>query len=188
VTKIFYDTEFIEDGKTIDLISIALVAEDGREYYAVCRDAPWKRIAKHQWLMGNVVPHLPKAYGDARNHLPKSWLFNFADPLVKDRAKIAEEVRAFIGHTPQPELWAWYAAYDHVVLAQLFGPMIQLPDCIPMWTNDLKQEVMRRGNPRLPAQTSGTHDALADARHVRRMYEALVAIPSGAALESETPA
>jgi hypothetical protein len=31
--KYFLDTEFIEDGKTIDLISIALVAEDGREIY-----------------------------------------------------------------------------------------------------------------------------------------------------------
>ncbi len=33
--KIFYDAEFIEDGVTIDLISIAMVAEDGRELYAV---------------------------------------------------------------------------------------------------------------------------------------------------------
>jgi hypothetical protein len=28
--KYFYGTEFIEDGKTIDLISIGIVAEDGR--------------------------------------------------------------------------------------------------------------------------------------------------------------
>ena len=33
--KYFYDTEFIEDGSTIELISIGVVAEDGREYYAV---------------------------------------------------------------------------------------------------------------------------------------------------------
>lgn len=32
--KYFLDTEFHEDGKTIDLISIGIVAEDGREYYA----------------------------------------------------------------------------------------------------------------------------------------------------------
>jgi hypothetical protein len=28
--KYYYDTEFIEDGRTIDLISIGIVAEDGR--------------------------------------------------------------------------------------------------------------------------------------------------------------
>ena len=33
--RYFYDTEFLEDGETIDLISIGIVAEDGREYYAV---------------------------------------------------------------------------------------------------------------------------------------------------------
>ena len=33
--RIFYDTEFLDDGKTIDLISIGMVAEDGRELYAV---------------------------------------------------------------------------------------------------------------------------------------------------------
>ncbi len=31
--RYWYDTEFIEDGKTIDLISIGIVAEDGRELY-----------------------------------------------------------------------------------------------------------------------------------------------------------
>ena len=33
--RYFYDCEFIEDGRTIDLVSIGVVAEDGREYYAV---------------------------------------------------------------------------------------------------------------------------------------------------------
>ena len=32
-TKYFLDTEFIEDGKTIDLISLGIVCEDGRELY-----------------------------------------------------------------------------------------------------------------------------------------------------------
>lgn len=32
--KYFLDTEFIEYQNTIDLISIGIVAEDGREYYA----------------------------------------------------------------------------------------------------------------------------------------------------------
>ena len=36
--RYFYDTEFIEDGNTIELVSIGIVAEDGREYYAVSTD------------------------------------------------------------------------------------------------------------------------------------------------------
>lgn len=37
--KYFFDTEFIEDGRTIDLVSIGIVCEDGREYYAVSAEA-----------------------------------------------------------------------------------------------------------------------------------------------------
>jgi hypothetical protein len=175
--KIFYDTEFLEDGRTIDLISIGLVAEDGREYYAVSREASKRRLRRrirnHDWLMANVVPSLPKAHGDYNLYMPERWLFNYSDPCVKPRHVIAREVRDFILADPDPQLWAWYAAYDHVVLCQLWGPMISLPDGVPMWTNDLKQECARLGNPQMPAQESGEHNALADARHVKAMAEAL---------------
>ena len=33
--RYFYDTEFIDNGRIIDLISIGVAAEDGREFYAV---------------------------------------------------------------------------------------------------------------------------------------------------------
>lgn len=169
--KIAYDTEFLEDGRTIALISIGMVAEDGREYYAVNREMPIRRIRKNAWLMKNVVPSLPKAHGDARLMQPDRWLFNYYDPCVKKRPAIARDVQNFIVATPDPELWAWYGAYDHVALAQLWGRMIDLPDGVPMWTNDLKQEAERLGNPELP-RLSGTtastveHNALHDAREV----------------------
>jgi hypothetical protein len=175
--RFFYDTEFLEDGKTIALISIAIVAEDGSEYYAVNSQAPWGRIKKHPWLMENVVPHLPHGHGDWRNHMPRNWAVDFADSRVKPKKQIAEEVALFLRGPVEPwwpiELWAWYAAYDHVALAQLWGRMIDLPEGIPMWTNDLRQEVARLGDPDLPAQKGGEHDALADARHVKAMFHAL---------------
>lgn len=59
VTRYFYDTEFIDTGTTIDLISIGIVCDDGRKYAAVNADAPWERIRDDPWLMMNVVPHLP---------------------------------------------------------------------------------------------------------------------------------
>jgi hypothetical protein len=56
--NVCYDTEFLEDGETIELISIGMVAEDGYEYYAVNRDMPERRIRRHPWLMENVVPNV----------------------------------------------------------------------------------------------------------------------------------
>lgn len=175
--RYFYDTEFIEDGKTVDLLSIGIDAEDGRQYYAVASDAPWKRVKKNPWLMANVVPHLPQAHGDARNHQPKAWLFNYNDPCVKPREQIAGEVADFIlgkdRHEilPDVELWADYAAYDHVVLAQLFGRMIDLPQGMPMFTHDIQQEARHLGvESILPGQQGSVHNAIEDARHVRRLW------------------
>jgi hypothetical protein len=184
VTRIFYDTEFLEDGKTIALISIGMIREDtGAELYLVNRDMPLRRIRKHQWLMDNVVPGLPKGHGDARLALPKRALFHPLDPAVRPAARIAVAVRNFIQATPDPQLWAWYGAYDHVALAWLFGPMSDLPDGIPMWTNDLRQEAERLGNPPLPEQSAGVHNALADARHNLVRAHALDAIAAPAATE-----
>src|SRR6266545_3223216 len=64
--KIFYDTEFLEDGRTIELISIGMVADDGRELYlvneAIATDPRlYDRICRDGWLMANVIPHLPMA-------------------------------------------------------------------------------------------------------------------------------
>lgn len=167
--KLFYDCEFLEDGRTIELISIGMVAEDGREYYAVNANMPIYKINGHGWLMDNVWPHLP---------LDNSGFLDHSHPAVKQRLTIANEVQTFIQATPDPELWAWYAAYDHVALCQLWGPMAHLPKGVPMFTCDLKQEAMRLGNPEMPKQAEGEHNALADARHNRVMGEFLDSIVS----------
>jgi 3' exoribonuclease, RNase T-like len=178
-----YDLEFLEDGRTIELISIGMVADDGREYYAVASDAPWERIKQNDWLVRNVVPHLPvtgrtaldtylKAPPTAYPRTPLEVLgLDLTDSCVKPKFVIANEVRDFIQATDaiEPALWADYGAYDHVCLAQLWGSMMRLPPGVPMWTHDLRQEIERLGiaDADLPQQTEGVHNALADARHVR---------------------
>lgn len=160
-----YDTEFLEDGHTIDLISIGIVCEDGREYYAINADADWDRIRDDDWLMENVVVHLPThSTGQVKKCI------NMRDSRVKPKCVIANDVRDFLLASSHPELWAYYAAYDHVALAQLWGRMIDLPTGIPMWTNDLQQELVLRGRKAPPSPTD-EHNALADARWVLRALD-----------------
>lgn len=184
--KVFYDTEFIEDGKTIDLISIGMVTEEGYEYYAVNSEAPMGRIRKHDWLVRNVLPSLPVAGRRSLDYYLKSSLNVFPRPpidlvdidtediRVKPRQVIRNEVRDFLlASDGPPELWAWYGAYDHVVLAQLWGPMVNLPRGIPMWTRDLNEELVRHPDVEIPEQAAGQHNALEDARHIKKVYELL---------------
>lgn len=182
--KIYYDTEFIEDGRTIELISIGMVSDDGREYYAVNSDAPWDRVRKHDWLMRNVWPHLPlrghksglvTVGGKTEVRLTDPGVVDTRNTQVKPRWVIANEVRDFIQATgPDVQLWADYGAYDHVTLCQLWGRMIDLPDGIPMWTHDLRQEWERAGQPDLPPlPEAAEHNALDDAREVRFRHRRL---------------
>lgn len=148
MARIWFDTEFIEDGRTIDLISIALVREDGAEYYAECTECDLGRAS--DWVKANVVPHLTG--------------------VTKPRAQIAREIVEFAGD--KPEFWAYYADYDWVALCQLFGTMMDLPKGWPMFCLDVRQSSHAVGNPRFDAPKD-EHNALADARWTRAFWASL---------------
>lgn len=154
-TKYFFDTEFHEDGSTIDLISIGIKCEDGRTYYAVSEDADYRRVQSNSWLMNNVMSSIPHIIDIKEGLKP-------VGPHVKSRETIKNDIINFVGNG-KPEFWAWYADYDHVALCQLFGKMIDLPHNFPMFTKDLRQHWEYCGSPELPKQEAGEHNALADA-------------------------
>lgn len=180
MTVFTVDAEFLEHEvrvfpfgrrvRTIELISIAFVCEDGREYYAVNADMPVRAIRKHSWLMDNVIPSLPQIRGDRRHYIPaRSLSVDFGDRRVKPHQQIAEEVRDFLlAGDSDPELWASYGAYDHVVHCWLYGSMVDLPTGLPMYTRDLQHEVDEHGW-LYEEQESGQHNALEDARHVMKV-------------------
>jgi len=176
--KFFYDTEFHEDGKTIDMISIGIVRGDGKTYYAVSSEADYRRVYENSWLMNhvmNTIPHIVVETGDGGFTLIPTG------PDVKSRAQIRDDIIAFVGESQdtfndphgeaKAELWAWYADYDHVALCQLFGKMIDLPEGFPMFTRDLRQHWEYCGYPELPRQDDGEHNALDDAKHNLVMWK-----------------
>lgn len=160
--KYWYDTEFYEDGERIHLISMGMVAEDGRELYVENAAFDWDIVPPDHWIQANVLPHLRLT----------------ADTL-RYKAQIANQVRRFLtkdGTEYSNQLWGYYSAYDHVVLAQLFGRMVDMPDGVPWFTRDIKQEQERisdnwfKHGLLLPKQSSTQHHALEDARWTRDAY------------------
>ena len=157
--RFFYDCEFIEDGTTIDLVSIGVVDETGREFYAVSTEFDPTRAIP--WVRRNVLAQLP----------PPST------PVWRDRERIRADLLAFLVAPGESiELWAWMAGYDHVALAQLWGDMRALPRQIPRLTHELRQRWEDAGSPALPEPPSDQHDALADARHNLARWRVLEAM------------
>ena len=157
--RYFYDTEFIENGTTIELISIGVACEDGREYYAISTEFDPARAGN--WVRRHVLDKLPSP-GD------KAW---------RNRRVIRDELVAFFGAGDgDVELWAWYAAYDHVVLAQLWGTMPELPRSIPRFTKELRQLWEDADFPVIPDSGPEQHHALADARLNLARWRAIVSL------------
>lgn len=78
----YFDTEFHEFKKkplfgkpidTIELISIGIVSEDDREYYAICNEFDLKAAWNNEWLRDNVL--LPIAYELARKDYDEKGAF-----------------------------------------------------------------------------------------------------------------
>lgn len=147
--RIFFDTEFLEDGKTIDLISIGLVREDGKTLY--CISSEFDETKANDWVKKNVLAKLE-------------------NKLRMPRFAIAAAILDFVGE--KPEFWAYYSDYDWVALCQLYGTMMDLPKGWPMFCLDLKQLLFAQGNPRVPKLAKEhSHDALGDALWVAQTYE-----------------
>src|SRR5690606_40287937 len=75
--RFFYDTEFIEDGVTIDLVSIGVVDETGRSFYAVSTEFDPGKAGK--WVREHVLDKLPKP----------------ADPAWRSRQRIRDDLLEF---------------------------------------------------------------------------------------------
>jgi len=184
--KYFIDTEFIEGfhkplfGKKrhfIDLISIGIVAEDGRQYYAISNEYSYSKA--DEWVKVNVIT---KAYrnivhGDSRNRFRVE---SFHHHFGKKNKKIAKEILEFVyphisckfkknmeefyirtikyGWNEQLEFYGYYADYDWVLFCSLFGKMIDLPKDFPMYCKDIKQMLDDKAN-NLITMGKGTHSA-----------------------------
>ena len=180
--RYFYDTEFLDDGERIGLISIGIVAEDGREYYAINADAPWPEIYTHEWLMENVIPHLGIQGWQAGSDGGMYPVFFNLTPLASAE-RIAADVLWFLDPNPDDdyrntELWAWCGAYDHVGTYQLWGPMVAVHGTgLPFYTHDLKSihdlfltDEQREELRNLPFE-GDAHNALDDARQLRDRWD-----------------
>jgi hypothetical protein len=151
--KYFIDSEFIDDGRTIDLISIGIVAEDGRELYLESADVDKGKAG--QWVREHVFPHLKG--GEYR------WPLRSIKVTLLDFFDIEEYGK--------PELWGYYSAYDHVAFCQLFGTMMDLPQGYPYLTYDLRQWLDMQGLQDVKQPDDAPHHALEDARWIAQTYK-----------------
>lgn len=194
--RYFLDSEFSE-GAVIELISLAIVAEDGRELYV--QSSEFTPQLASDWVKEHVFPHLTlcphqdeqSLASDLVNHYVYGQC-TFTDPatgiagaqtdcLWRTCEQIALEIRAFCDPEKygEPEFWGWCAGYDFVVLCQVFGTMMDLPAGFPHYIRELQYllDKYQIKDEQLPAQSENAHNALADAHYLKLLYGSLMIMP-----------
>jgi len=168
--RYFFDTEFIENGKSVQLISIGIVDETGKEYYAVSNEYNYDDAS--DWVKENVIEPMYKEFIAIRSNPPVTVKV-FQNIIGLNKKQIGKEIVDFVRYSQvegtEIEFWGYYSDYDWVVLCQLFGTMMDLPPDFPMFCMDLKQSMIERCVEKLPDPV-GEHNALIDARFNRDLY------------------
>lgn len=179
--RYFIDTEFYEEGTfgRLHPISVGIVAQDGREFYAELlfdRSLP----PPDHFVRLHVLPQLCPYNATRSEAAAYQQLYAIApdDHHQLMPSAFSHELLRWIGGDTEPEFYAYFADYDWVLFCQRFGTMVKLPEHFPMWCRDLKQMAWERGRDatwikqHVP-QPAGAHNALVDARWCAKLYAQL---------------
>lgn len=148
----YLDWEFKDDGNKLWPISLGVVSDDGREYYAEAPDAR-EIAASDPWLRDNVLPHLDDVNIRAAN----------------DREMGADLVR-FVNPDKSVRFWGYYVSWDWYLTCRLYGLMLNNP--LGHRANDIAQEAQRLG---IRFQTNTPrHKAIDCARWTRDQHLKLI--------------
>jgi hypothetical protein len=190
--KYFLDTEFIEGFRRvndkpmhfIELISIGIVCEDGRELYLINDD--FNSTYANDFVKEHVLSPMFEEHGIGK-WSPNDSIHDFLRMVQQLKEKhgknmyyIRKKIHDFVGTEDKDvSFYGYYSDYDWVVFCSIFGTMMDLPKNFPMFCMDLKQMMQERGlNKEWKQQCCpdpvGEHNALVDAKWNLKLHEAII--------------
>jgi len=137
--KIFFDTEFTGLHKNTTLISIGLIDEEGRSFYAEFNDYDLSQC--DDWIKENVIAHL-KYHGTHTNmqlwgHDPKENL-TYA---IGDTEFIQEKIEQWLLSYDKVQLVSDVCHYDMVLFIDIFGGAFDIPNNVNPACHDINQDI-----------------------------------------------
>lgn len=180
--KVFFDTEFTGLHQKTTLISIAMVAEDGQEFYAEFTDYDKSQI--DQWLQDNVMDNLM-----IMNNGQHAYKLNPSKDGIEtdkgfagDSAYIRTQMSDWFSQFESVEMWSDCLSYDWVLFNQIFGHAFNIPRnvyyipfdiCTLMKIKGIDPDISRE---EFVGTTGVKHNALHDALVIKLCYEKLMSI------------
>lgn len=126
ITKIFFDTEFTGLHQKTTLISIGLVSECGKSFYAEFTD--YDRLQVDDWIQTNVIDKL------ILQHEQRKGIEYFGigqeDSVIGDTATVRKWLETWLKQFPQVQMWGDCISYDWVLFCQIWGHAFNIPNNI----------------------------------------------------------
>lgn len=168
--KIFFDTEFTGLHQHTTLLSIGLVSECGKTFYAELTDYDPEQVTP--WIEDNVFPYFSKSDWDLQQK---------ADVTIAGETKrVVRALEAWLSQFEQVQMWSDCLAYDWVLFNNLWGNAFNIPRKVHYIPMDLCTLFHIRGidpdiNREEFAGVEGSkHHALHDAKVIKACYEKLM--------------
>lgn len=183
-TKIFFDTEFTGLHKDTTLISIGLVSEDGKTFYAELNDYDKAQI-KDSWLQKNVVPHL--LFYKEKEVLQKGPVTGVDKYTIKSNTKqVKNDLTQWLKQFGQVEIWSDCLSYDWVLFNHIFGDAMSIPKnvyyipfdiCTLFKLKGIDPDITREDFANVEKiEDSSKHNSLHDAIIIKACYEKMMGV------------
>lgn len=177
-TKLFFDTEFTGLHQNTTLISIGIVSECGKSFYAELTDYDKSQV--DDWLQKNVIPNTT-LLNDPKNHF---WTNRDYNKLLccGDVQFVRHELALFLDQFEGVEFWSDCLSYDWVLFNQIFGHAFNIPEnvyyipfdiCTLFKVKGIDPDINREEFAEI-SEGSQKHNALWDAAVIKACYYKLV--------------
>jgi len=192
-TKIFFDTEFTGLHKNTTLISIGLISDCGKTFYAELNDYDTNQI--DDWLQENVMDkllmHAPsngehEYYLASRHHdnpVEQGLYQSYSLQLRCNKSDLEKALRRWFKQFHLVEIWSDCLSYDWVLFCDIFGHAFNIPSniyyipfdiCTLFRIKDIDSDIVREYYAGMePNAETKKHNALFDAKIIKMCYEKL---------------
>ena len=139
--KIFFDTEFTGLHKNTTLISIGLVDENDRTFYAEFTD--YDKSQCDNWIKEHVIDNLMSNHFDIKGEPNTTSIFGDKTLLKGNKQYIKNQLIEWLSEYDNVELVSDVCHYDMVLFIDLFGTAFDLPKHVNPACHDINQDIAR---------------------------------------------
>ena len=139
--KIFFDTEFTGLHKNTTLISIGLIDENGRTFYAEFTD--YDESQCDDWIKEHVIDNLLYKHFDKEGEPNTISIFGNKYYAKGDKRYVKNQLTEWLSEYDSIELVSDVCHYDMVLFIDLFGTAFDLPQNVNPACHDINQDIAR---------------------------------------------